>query len=247
MDEKQLIEKLQTLKQIKPKSDWAILAKNRILSEDIFISNRVKGVGIWKEINFIFNHKYAFATLIAMFAIMGTFGFALKSTPGDTLFALKKAMEESQGVFVSESEKQKFELEQANKRLEDLVKIASNKDSRKLAPAIDEYKATVSEVAKNLAGEKDNEKIKELVAEVKKLENKEKEITSLGVELGENPDKDIVLVQLIAKQVMNLEAEKLNEEQKEILSEIKSDCEEGKFVEALEKILVINANKNIEE
>lgn len=239
MDEKQLIEKIQTLRQIKPKDDWACLVKNRILTQDISETASQK-TGIWREIDFIFNHKYAFASLIALFAVIGTFGFALKSTPGDALFVLKKAMEQSQGVFISQPEKQKFELVQANKRLEDLIKIAAGNDSRKLAPAINEYKATVSEVAKNLANEKDNDKIKELVAEVKKLENKEDEIKSLGVELGENPDKDIVLVQLITKEVMNLEAGKLTAEQKEILAEIKLDCEKGNFTEALEKILVIN-------
>lgn len=253
MDEKQLIEKIQVLRDIKPNKDWAILAKNRILEQNFssyekkisFVRVR-KIMDIWNDMNFIFNHKYAFASLIVFFAIIGTFGFALKSTPGDALFALRKALEESQGVFVSDLEKQKFDLEQANRRLEDLVKIAMNKDSRKLAPAIDEYKATVSEVTKNLASQEDSEKIKELVAEVRKLENKEEEIKSLGVELGENVDKDIALVSLITREISKLEIQSLSIKQQALLAGVREDCERGNFVSALENILLIN-NSDEEE
>lgn len=255
MDEKQLITKIQALRDIKPNKDWVVLTKSRILEKEqpVLSRNAISRLrdvmNIWNDINFVFNHKYAFAGLISLFAVVGTFGFALKSTPGDALFAVKKALEESQGVFISDLERQKFDLEKANKRLEDLSKIAISKDSRKLAPAIDEYKATVSEVAKNIAKEKDSAKIKELVAEVRKLENREEEIKSLGVEFGENVDKDIVLVSLIAREIEKLELEdNLTIDQQTLLAGIKDDCEKGDFVGALEKILEIkNSNKGEEQ
>ena len=248
MDEKQLIEKLQTLRDIKPNRNWAVLTKNRILTEEMESTEKRTVLGglrnvmnIWNDLNFVFNHKYAFAGLISLFAVVGTFGFALKSTPGDTLFALKKAMEESQGVFISDLERQKFDLDQANRRLEDLAKIAVSKDSRKLAPAIDEYKATVSEVTKNLVKQQDSDKIKELVAEVRKLENKEEEIKSLGVEFGENVDKDIMLVSLITREIEKLELKSLTIDQQALLEGIKDNCGKGDFIGALEKILEMNS------
>jgi len=126
--------------------------------------------------------------------------------------------------------------------MDDLTKAAQENDTNKIAPALNEYKASISAVAKNLSNEKDAKKVRELVVQVKQLESKENQIKSLGVELGDNPEKDSVLIQLIQKQITELETKDLPSGSEELLESIKTDCANQKFIDALEKILIINAN-----
>jgi hypothetical protein len=246
MDEKQLIEKIESLKTIKPRKEWVVFAKSELFEEERVIAEQKIG---FKELlhglKFMFSHKYAFSTIAVVLILTGTFGFALKTVPGDTLFAVKKALEQSQAVFLPQSDKLEFDLAQANKRLEDLTKIAGNKDSRKLAPAIDEYQASVSEVAKNLATETDKTKLKEIVSKVKELEIREKEIKSLGVELGENADKDITLIGLITNEINKLEADNISSEQRSLLIIAQAKLEKGEIADALDIILELNNPESV--
>ena len=188
----------------------------------------------------MFGHKLAFSALAVFLVLIGTFGFAQKSLPGDNLFFIKKAVEKSQAVFVSETERPKFKLDQAKKRLQDLTEIAEANNTKKLAPAINEYQASMSEVAETLAKEEDKEKLKELVLEVQKLEEKEERIRSLSVEMERNIDLDYVLVLTIINHIKDLETRSLTEKQQEILVEIKEDVENEDFEAALIKSLEIN-------
>ena len=235
MDEKQLISKIQGLRQIKPNKDWAVLAKKRILSE----KEPASSPSFVEMMRFVFNHKSAFAGLISLIVLVGIFGFAQKSVPGDSLFAIKRATERGLAVFVPESEKAMFNLKQANKRIDDLVKVAESNNTRNLAPAINEYQATISEVAKSLTGEEDEETVKEMASAIRKLGEKEEKIRSLAVEMGENIELDSALVQTITAQVEDLKGRTLTEEQQGILAEIEENVENGAFAEALEKILFL--------
>lgn len=237
MTEQDIIGKLQTLKQIKPNKDWAVFAKSQILGLE-------KERGSLSVFQFVFGHKYAFAGALALFVMIGTFGFSLKSNPGDALFNLKKAVEESQMVFMSEDEKLNFNLNKANQQIDDLAKAAQENDSQKINPALNEYKASMSAAAKNLANETDKTKIKETVARVKQLENKEGFVQSLGIQLGENPEKDMALVGLISDQVKEIEARKdLSPENRVNVYQIKDFCDKGYFTEALDLILLVNNTK----
>lgn len=246
MEEKQLIEKIKSLKAIKPRQEWVIFAKSEIFKEERVIAEQRIGLKeLWLGFRFMFSHKYAFSVVAVILILAGTFGFALKTVPGDALFAVRKALEQGQAVFVPQSDKVKFDLAQANKRLEDLTKIAGNKDSRKLAPAIDEYQASVSEVAKNLATETDKAKLKEIVSGVKDLESKEKAIKSLGIELGENTDKDINLIGLITNEISKLEVKNITSEQRSLLIIAQSKLEKGEIADALDIILELNNPQSI--
>ena len=236
MTENELISKIKELKQIKPKQDWVFLTKEQILSK----KEEVSSPSFIRVMRFMFGHKLAFSSLVVFLVLIGTFSFAQKSLPGDTLFFIKKAVEKSQVVFVSEAEKPKFKLDQAKKRLQDLTKIAEANDTKKLAPAINEYQASMSEVAETLAKEEDKEKLKEIVLEVQKLEEKEERIKSLSVEMERNIDLDYILVLTIINHIKDLETRSLTEKQREILVEIKEDVENEDFEAALIKSLEIN-------
>jgi len=154
MTEKELIGKLQELRQIKPRKDWAISTKTQILGEtpgfSFFPYFKLLSVSEGGRRRFIF-FAPALAGLVFVFVIFGVFGFSQNSVPGDFLYSVKKIVERGQAVFVSEQEKPQASVELASKRLEELTKIAEANQVKKLAPAINEFQASVSEVAKNFA------------------------------------------------------------------------------------------------
>lgn len=245
MTEQDLIQKLQTLKTIKPNKDWVVFAKSQILSKE---GNRelffVGSVKLWQAIKMVFGNQYAFAGAIVLFVVIGTFGFSLKSNPTEMLSSISKAVEQGQMAFMTGEEKVKFNLDKASQQMNDLTKAAQEKDSLKITPALNEYKASVSAAAKSLADETDSTKIKETVAIVKKLEGREEEVKSLGVELGDNPEKDSALIKLISDQVKELELRKdLSQENKNNLYQVKDFCDKRYFTEALDLILLINNSK----
>lgn len=245
MTDKELFKKIQILRQIKPREDWVIFVKNQILEQEKIAEKEAFGKWkkIWTGLKFIFSHKYVFALSVVLITVIGLFGFALRLGPGDTI---KEIAEEGKTIFLTKEEKIKFYLVRADSRLEEIVKKVQENDIndiKEISPIINEYKADVSEAAKILLGEKDKKKIKNSVSEVKKLENKEGLIQSLGIELGENLDKDLALVKLIAEQVKEIEARKnLNLEDKQALYQIKDFAEKGYYTEALDLVLLLNNN-----
>lgn len=255
MTEKELIAKIQELRQIKPRQDWVILTKNQILGTSTELSAseekpQFSFIVFLRELQrgekFVFQHKPAFAIIITLLVLIGVFGFAQNSVPGDFLFSLKKIAEQSQTVFISEKEQPKHNLEAVNKRLDDLTKIAQANQSQKLGPAITEYQQTVSKAVESLSrtdSKKDSQNLKEIVAEVKKIEEKTNIIKSLGIEgIGENQEWDNALAQIVEREIKGLEETTLTEKQQEALIEVKSDYEAGNYSQALEKILLLTNN-----
>jgi len=246
MTEKQLIAELQKFRQIKPRKDWVVFTKRQILGEEKTAPS-FSFISFLKEIQrgerFIFQHKPAFAVILTLAVFVGLFGFAQNSLPGDTLFPIKRITEKSQAVFVSEREQPKHNLELANKRLDDLTMIAQANSVKNLASAINEFQTSISRAAESLTRadiEKDHQMVKEIVLEVKKLEEKTEKIKSLGVEVGESKEWDNALSQLVEREIKYFEGRTLTEKQEEILTGIKEDCEAGNYSDALEKILMIN-------
>ena len=258
MTEKQLIAKLQEFRQIKPKEDWVIFTKSRIFAAEETNRDRVSAgfsfFSFLREIQrgerYIFQHKPALATVLCVAVLIGLFGFTQSSLPGDTLFPIKRIKEISQAVFVPNQGQSKYNLELANKRLDDLTKVVETNSAKNLGPAINEFQASVSKAAKSLAGtevKKDPTAVKEIALEVKKLEEKADKIKSLGVEIGESEELNNALATIyeeykitVESEIKDLESRTLTEEQKEILAQVKEDYEKGNYGEALEKILLLS-------
>jgi len=228
--EKQLISKLQELRQIKPSNDWVVFTKEQVFGKEkkSYLSLFFEGE------RFVFRHKPAFAFALTAVILIGVFGFAQNSVPGDTLFSIKKIAEKGTSVFVSEKDQAKYDLEMASKRLDDLCKIAQENEVKNLAPAINEYQESVSKAAESLAT---MESVKEIVQEIKKLEEKEEKVKSLGIEIGESKEMHSALAKIVEMEIENYE-EKFD------LTEVKQDYEAGNYFQTLEKILLLINNNN---
>jgi len=232
MTEKELIGKIRELRQIQPSKDWVSLTKSQILGKEDKYNNLISVFQI------LFS-KPAYAGLVVVFVLFGLFGFSQNSLPGDLLYPIKKITERSQAVFVSEEELPKYNLEIANKRLEELNEIAQTNQVKKLAPAISEFQANISEAAKSLAKVKSQD-VEKIVAQTKKLEENKKKVENVLATKIETEEYDDALAQLVESQIKDLEERTLTEEQMKILAEAKELYQAGNFAEALEKILLLS-------
>ena len=225
MTEKELIGKIRELRQIRPRKDWVLLTMTQILG-DVEVRPQP----------FLFPFfRPAYAGLFVVLILIGLFEFSQSALPGEPLYLLKRVVERSQAVFVSESEKPKLNLELANRRLDELNQVAQNNEVKKLAPAINEFQANAAIAAKNLAKVKKVDK--EIVAQIKKLEeNKEKVEKVLATKI-EMEEYDNDLAKLVENQIKDLETRTLSEDQQKLLEEAKADFEAGNYSDALIKIL----------
>ena len=250
MTEKELIGKIQELRQIKPRKEWVVFTKTQILGETKPSFSFISFLrDIRKGETFVFQHKPAFATLLAFAILFGLFGFSQNSLPGDILFSIKKITEKSQAVFVSENNQLKYDFELANKRLDDLTKVAENNSVKNLEPAINELQASVSKVAESLTKTgKNPQLVKEIALEVKKIAEKKEILTEVygvaGLESEELDNaltdsyKTVVEKYVKEKEILIKEGKILTEEEEVILAEVKEEYEKGKYSNALEKILL---------
>ena len=249
MNEKQLIRHFKELAEIRPRKDWVILTKNRILGEPAS-AKATAGNGIFSFFP-LFRYKLAFAPIISVLIIIGLFGFAQKTVPGDTFFSVKKMAETAQVSFSSDVEKPKTQLKLANKRLEELSRIAQANQVRSLDPAIKEFQASIAQATKDLTEmdfnvtSSDPMVLQEIVAETQKLkENKERVEAVLGTVVG-NTDELTSALSRLEKQtaeylIADLSQRTLSEEDQVLLTEAKQDFEAGNYAGALGKIWLLS-------
>ena len=235
MTDQELINQIQSLKGIKPNQNWVVSVKSQILgTSDVLKFNVFEEV-----IARIFQPKFAFAPVMALILLVGI-GLAKNSLPGDALYSVKKATEKGESMFfVSSQDLPKYKLEMANRRLEELTKIAQINEVKRLVPAISEFKSNMNEAASNLTNTQ-NVDIKEIVAQTKKIEENKQIVEALGIVIGETDNFDNAMKQLVEREINGLENQILNENQQNILLEIKESYEAGNYSQALEKILLIN-------
>lgn len=230
MEEKELISKIQKLRQIKPDQDWVVLTKSQILGEE----KKCTSLFLFPFLKV----KPVYAGLVVIFILFGLFGMAQNSLPGDLLYPIKKITEKSQAVFISEEELPKYNLEIANKRLEELNKIAQTNQVKKLTPAISEFQSSVSQAGQKLTETK-KPKVKEIVEVTKKIEENKQKVESRGIEVGETTELDKALLQLIERQLKDLQVRSLTDSQKQIFLEAVEDFKAGKYADTLYKIWLL--------
>lgn len=239
MTENQLIAKLKELKEIKPRNEWVILAKSEVFNSAIKKKNKARqyNKGILEFLPaFFYQRKLALATASFLFVIAGVFGFAQYTMPGDFLFPVKKISEQTQTP-----------LQIAYNRSQDLVQIVEENKTQNIKPAINELKASINDAAKNLVQSlsqpSDKSSIQQIVAEIKKIQDNNKKLETLGVILNDTSEaKELndVLAPIVEREIETLEKATLLEDQNKTLDEIRKMYEEGKYSDALEKILTIN-------
>ena len=236
MEEKELIGKIRGLRQIKPNRDWVSLTKSQILGEE----KKYTSLFLFP----VFKLKPVYAGLIAVLILFGLLGVSRNSLPGDPLYSIKKIIEKSQAVFVSEDEKPAFQLKLANQRLEDLTKAST----KNLAPTINEFQANISEAAKTIskidATTSDPIVTKKIVEEAQKLKKNKQIAETLGVVTGETEELEEALIPYYKveaeRQIKDLENRSLTEGQQKLLEEAKEEFEAGNYDQALEKIWILS-------
>lgn len=253
ISEKQLIGAIKELKEIKPRKEWVLLAKseifegapeNRIKSANkSFFSGKMSGVlDIISVLTGQRKLAYATATLVLM--LVGIFGFAQYTVPGDFLFPVKKATEQSQTVLAG-GNNLKNSVDNYNRRVQDLVKVVKEKRESNIPSAISEVKQSMAGAVKSLtaAVAQKGRDIKEIAFEIKKLEENKKQLETLGIDISaveETAELDSILAPLVESEIKNLEEAELTEEQSSELEIITEFYNNKKFTEALEKVLLIS-------
>lgn len=122
MLEKELIEQLKQLQEIKPNKNWANWLLSNILTksqQDIVIKPRVKLVF------FSFIHQYQKALVSATFVVLfiSTFAFAQTTLPGNPLYPVKTLTQNAKIALASKDYKPVVRLQITKARLEDIAKI----------------------------------------------------------------------------------------------------------------------------
>ncbi|TSC95176.1 MAG: hypothetical protein CEN87_188 [Parcubacteria group bacterium Licking1014_1] len=245
MNEKQLISAIKELKKIKPRKEWVVFAKSQIFTETMPSAKKQRFAGILDVLYLLTEQrKLAYALATFLFIIIGTFGFAQYTVPGDLLFSVKKIAEQSQATLTG-GNNLKNSFDNYDRRVQDLTRVVKENKENNIPSAISEVKLSMMGAVKVLTAavaQKDRN-IKEIAAEVKKLKDNKKQLDALGIDIGETDgtkELDNVLAPLVESEINALEEATLTEEQQVKLEEIKKLYGEEKFSEALEEILLIN-------
>lgn len=246
MQEKQLIQKIQELREIQPRKDWVLLTKSRIFSEEPVTEEK------WHSALFFLRYKLALAPVVSVLIVVGLLGFAQNTVPGNFLFSVKKITETVQVGFTSSVEKPKVHLELANKRLMELSKIAEVNQVKNLGPAIEEFQASLAQATQdltemnaNVTSSDDPLVLQGIANETKTLgENKEMVEAILGTMVGDTGELESVLSQIekqtVAYLIEDLETRTLTVDDQDLLERSKEYFEAGDYSSALEEILYIN-------
>lgn len=243
MTEKDFILEIKKLNQIKPRKDWVLSVKNRIFETETTTTTKTS---IWEILpRIFFQPKLIVSEVLAVFIVLGIFGFSQNSLPGDPLYLLKRISEKGRAVFVSEEELPQAQLQLVNKRLEELAKIAESNQTKKLAPALEAYQASVVRAAKDLvrasATTSDSTTIKKIAAQAQKLEaareKLEKTYGIAGLEVQEEANPTKLIVEWLIK---DLENRTLTEDQTSLFTQAQQDYSEGNYSVSLVKILQLS-------
>jgi len=248
MKQSQLVRQLKSLRETKPSDNWVAFTKERIFAgEPEPIGVRAGLLSFFP----VFRYRLALAPIISVLVLIGLFGFTQNTIPGDFLFSVKKMTENAQVTFSSGAEKPKTQLKLANKRLEELSRIAGNNQVGNLDPTIKEFQANIVQATKDLAAfdinvtSSDPLVIRELVAETKKLtENKGRIESVLGAVIGDTDELDSAILQIekqtAAYLINDLEKRTLLEGDAQLLSQAKDDFNAGNYATSLEKIWILS-------
>lgn len=239
MTEKKVIDQLKKLKEIKPDQNWAFLTKNRIIGEaPVYKENTALLPSIALVLRFFFLRpalKLAYVGLLTLFIFFGLFGFIQNSVPGDYLYPIKRVAEQGQALLASNEGKAQLALDLADRRLGELTKIVEENKTKKLAPGIEEFQASVFEAADKLSAP-DTEAVKKVVEMGKKV----KELQSRGVIIEEEGLKKLELgsfAGVLEGLITDLESRTLTTKQEVVLDRMKELFEKGEYSAALELYL----------
>ena len=246
MKQSQLVRQLKSLRELEPSDNWVSFTKERIFAGEPEPAGLRSGLLSFFP---LFRYKLALAPIISVLVLIGLFGFTQQTLPGDFLFSVKKMTESAQVTFSSSAEKPETQLKLANKRLEELSRIAESNQVGNLDPAIKEFQSNIAQATKDLAAinvtSSDPLMIKGLLAETKKMtENKERVESVLGAIIGDTGELDNAILQIerqtAAYLITDLEKRTLQESDLQLLNQARDDYNAGNYATSLEKIWILS-------
>ncbi len=237
MDEKETIKLLQELKAIKPRKEWVFLSKKRILGPDF----EPKTSSLMDVFSF-FGQKWILAPISAVLLLIGAFAISQSSLPGDALYPMKRMSETLNSYLASQEDRSMARLESADKRIDELQKIAETNQAKKLSAALNEIESSKRAVKKEAAGlktmtqEDANRVAKEMALKMVEINQKESQVLAgLGIEQKKAVDPaEKEIAEILIQEAENSE---LAESQALALENAKQAFSQTDYQRALEEIL----------
>lgn len=248
MEDKELFKNLLAFKDIKPSQEWLLLTKQRILG----IEAKEQHLSVFALMSYpslvrVFGYAKKPAFAMASFALILLAGAGVQaknSVPGDPLYVLKAAAENVQYVFSSSEEKQVLRIEMAQRRLDDLKKVANSNDEQKISSVVKEYNETVARASDGFAMLVENEPAKALqvgkgIVQLRKDASQLEKV--LGAAIGQPEGEfESAVKTLLENEIADLETRTLNENQQILLQEAKDAFMQEDYQTALEKIWTLS-------
>lgn len=245
MEEKDLIEKLSSLKKTEPRNSWVLFAKRQILNqaqEEVGQRfNLAKEVGhLLSYALYLERPAYIFAVLaLVVFSGVG-YKLSQNSLPGDTLYSVRSAIEKATTKTDSFST---FVV--AQRRLEDLRKVVEGNKVKNLSQATEEFNLSVAEVSKGFLAlvENEPEKALQVSRELVQLQEGKAQVEQiLGAVIGEEETSSLINLTktLVEAELNDLQERTLTDEQGALLTQAVTFYEQEDYARALENIWMIS-------
>lgn len=235
MAEKQTIEQLKTLRMIKPNSDWAVSAKERIIKPEIIEEKSRKGFGLaW-----LGEHGMLVASLVGVMVIFGIFFggelIDLGNTPGvivdgrglaDSLSNLESSMN------IITVEMKNVQKAQEALAIREAVSSVIDKGEKLIAQAKSQAVAIKEDEPMTDVSGNDTVGAKQEVLSA--LSGAESALSAMK-ETSQTMQKEIA-----EREIAELKASILSEKQTKLLTEAEKALKAGDYGTALEKIMAIS-------
>lgn len=262
MEDKELLAKLSHFKAIKPREEWVLLTRQRLIGEGLPRGQAELGYaglqkrGVWGMVENIFEFvgRYAEkpAFVIPCLALLVTgaavWQGATRSLPGDALYPLRAAVEQIPLHFSATEDRPFHTFTLAQQRLSDLKVAAEKNKVKNLPSAIQEFAANASKVSEEFLQIVENQPEKALQASRRliQLQKEKSEVEKiLGTKIGEGREQEIenATRKLVEYELAYLETRSLTQKQAEMFAEAKAATEQGNYAAALEIIWMLSQNE----
>jgi hypothetical protein len=250
--EKDLINQIRKLNQIKPDTNWVALTKVRVMGQEA-IGQRQSWISLVS--GFVFQYRVAFAGILLMGLTGGTLAASQNALPGEPLYSVKRATETGLAMITGQNKTPAANLQLAAKRLEEIDLISQKNLVKDLPAAFYEYKtakaAAKKEVAALVAKNPDNAGaiVKESSVAMKDIDNKEKQVYAvLGLEQSASTTEDgteAASDKTIAESLINYFKKDalLSEDETKDLAQVNKLYRAGNYGEAVDYYLNSSLNK----
>lgn len=161
MEDKELIQKIKELKQIKPRENWVFSDRERIFqTQPQYKSN------VLSSFRKVFQLRFAVSSLLVL--IIGVTMIAQNSLPGEALYPVKRATENIK-IALTGQNRSIASLDSAASRAKELNQIAQSNQTYKLPKALRESNDALKKAAINISSKKiDGQDKSQQVAQVVK-------------------------------------------------------------------------------